>query len=484
MLIENDKKVKIDQEKLPRRITWGLALLGVFLLMWWLLWDPGRNLTLSLPGMDNRGAGGAGDSVVIGTLFDRYGEDYTPLDESWPRFRGAAFDNISTSPLPLKEKFGSSGPEILWSVSLGEGHSGAAIYKGLVYVLDYVEAESADFLRCFSLTSGKELWRRGYKVHVKRNHGMSRTVPAVTDSFIVTIGPRCHVMCLDRSSGDFLWGIDIEKEYQSEVPLWYTGQCPLIDGNTAVIATGGTALMIGVDLRTGTKVWETPNPGNWKMSHSSVMPFTFGGRKMYVYSGSGGMAGIASDGPDQGSILWETSAWNNQVVAPSPVCMPDGRIFITAGYGAGSMMLRLTANNGRYTVEVTDQYKPSEGLACEQQTPLLWNGHLFGILPKDGGTLRNQLVCVHPYNPRKVMWSSGSDKRFGLGPYFMADGKIYLLHEEGTLYILKPSISGYQELDKARVINDGHDAWAPLALANGYLVLRDATTMICINLNK
>jgi len=475
--------VKIDQDKLPRILTWSLAALALLSFFWWLTWDPSRSLTVSLPGMDNRGAGGAGDTVLIGELFDRFADEYTPMDETWPRFRGSSFDNISVSPVPLRDHFGSSGPEILWSVQLGEGHSGAAIYKGLVYVLDYNEEEYADFLRCFSLTSGKEQWRRGYKVHVKRNHGMSRTVPAVTDSFIVTIGPRCHVMCLDRATGDFLWGIDVEKEYQSEVPLWYTGQCPLIDGNTAVIATGGTALMIGVDLRTGARLWETPNPGSWKMSHSSIMPFTFGGRKMYVYSASGGMAGIAADGPDRGTLLWQTSAWNKQVVAPSPVCMPDGKIFITAGYGAGSMMLQLKESSGKFSVDVVYDYKPSEGLACEQQTPLFWNGHLFGILPKDGGTLRNQLVCVHPSDTRKVVWSSGSDKRFGLGPYFMADGKIFLLHEDGTLYILRPSISGYQELDKAKVITDGHDAWAPLGLADGYLVLRDSKTMVCVNLN-
>lgn len=61
----------------------------------------------------------------------------------------------------------------------------------------------------------------------------------------------------------------------------------LIDGNVAVLATGGTALMIGVDLLTGRKIWETPNPRGWKMSHSSIIPFTFDGRRMYVYSASG-----------------------------------------------------------------------------------------------------------------------------------------------------------------------------------------------------
>lgn len=475
----------MKSEKLIRYTTWGLILTGLISMGWWLSIDPTRDFTESLPGLDNRGGGmGAGEEVVIGELFETMESSFTAMQETWPRFRGENFDNISRSTVPLLSKFAAGGPEILWKVELGEGHSGAAIWKGLVYILDYDEDERADFLRCFSLTDGRELWKRGYHVAIKRNHGMSRTVPAVTEDYILTIGPRCHVMCLTRENGDFLWGIDVEKEYESEVPLWYTGQCPLIDGNTAVIATGGKALMIGVDLATGEKIWETPNPDGWKMSHSSIIPYTYGGRNMYVYSAIGGIFGVAADGPDAGTILWKAPQWNKSVVAPSPVCMPDGKIFITAGYGAGAMMLRLRESGGQFSVEILDDYAPREGLASEQQTPLLWNGHLFGILPKDGGTLRNQLICVNPADTKKVVWSSGSDKRFGLGPYMLADNKMFLWNDDGTLFILQPSVSGYIELDQVKVIEDGHDAWAPLAVADGYMVMRDSKMLVCVNLKK
>lgn len=456
---------------------------SVVSLGWWLGKDPTRDFTVSMPGLDNRGSGFGSQIVEIGELFDQLSDQYTPLNETWPRFRGEHFDNISRSQVPLKDRFGNQS-EIVWSVDLGEGHSGAAIWKGLVYLLDYNEEERADYLRCFSLTTGEELWRRGYNVAIKRNHGMSRTVPAVTEDYILTMGPRCHVMCLDRASGDFLWGIDIEKDYQSEVPLWYTGQCPLIDDGKAILATGGTALMIAVDMVTGEKLWETPNPNGYKMSHSSVMPFTYGGRKMYVYSAVGALVGIAADGEDAGTLLWEVQEWNKSVIAPSPVCMPDGKIFITGGYGAGAMMVQLAGQNGIISASVVAEYAPRDGLSSEQQTPLYWNGHLIGILPKDGGPLRNQMVCVHPSDPQKVIWSSGSDKRFGLGPYMLADNKLYLWNDDGGLFILQPSLTGYIELDHAQIIPDGHDAWAPIAVADGYMLVRDSHTMVCLNMNK
>lgn len=457
-------------------------LVGVIVVGWWVFSDPVDDIVISNAGEDNRGKSLHRVVVNIGEFFSTFAQPNSQLQESWPRFRGADFDNISKSPIPLIDRFGPNGPDTLWTVRLGEGHSGAAIYKGLVYVLDYDEERRADVLNCIDLISGEKIWERWYKVNIKRNHGMSRTIPAVTEKYILSMGPRTHLMCMERESGDLLWGKDIAFEYDSEIPLWYTGQCPLIDDGVAIIATGGKALMIGIDCKSGETLWEVPNPDGWKMSHASVMPYTFAGKRMYVYSADGGVFAVSADASDKGQLLWKSSAWNHAVVAPSAMCMPDGKIFLTAGYGAGSMMLQLTFNQG-FKVDVLGEYKPSQALACEQQTVLYYENHLFGILPKDGGSKRNQLICVHPEDITKDVWSSGKEHRFGLGPYMIADGKIFLLNDDGTLNIIKASSQSFQLLDQASIIQ-GHDAWAPLALANGYMVLRDAETMVCVDLRK
>ncbi len=460
------------------------AAVGVIALLWWIFYQPTHSFNVSEPGRDKGELAETELQMVnIGEHFQRFAEHNSSLKEKWPKFRGGESDNIVKSSIPLKNTFGNQPPAILWEVELGEGHGGAAIYEGLVYILDYDEDLRADMLRCFVLETGQELWRRWYNVLVRRNHGMSRTIPAVTEDYIVTIGPRNHVMCVRRQTGEFLWGLNIERDYESEVPLWYTGQCPVIENGVAIIATGGKALMIGVDCETGNILWETPNSGDWKMSHSSIMPFQFGGRRMYVYSASGGVAGVAADGPDVGTILWQTSQWNHPVVAASPVCMPDGKIFVTAGYGAGSMLFQLSAQNGSFNVDVIMSFRPGEGLSSEQQTPVLIDGYLFGVLPKDARTMRNQMICVKPNNPTQVVWASGPTARFGLGPYILADGKFYLLDDDATLVIIRKSVRGYEELDRIKLF-DGHDAWAPLAIADGYMVLRDADRMICIDMRR
>ena len=461
-----------------------VAVIGLGVFMWWTLHDPTGNFEASMPGADNRGAKSLIEQIVnIGEKFQIFKTVTTEPSENWPRFRGEDIDNISKSTTKLKDTWQADEPKILWSVELGEGHAGAAIYAGKAYVLDYIEEKREDALRCFSLETGEELWQRSYNVNMKRNHGMSRTVPAVNEKYILTMGPKCHVMCVERETGNLVWGLDLVKKYNTEVPFWYTGQCPLIDGNKAILAPGNAALMVAVNMDSGEIIWETPNPKGWKMSHSSVIPTTMFGKKMYLYSAVGGVCGISAEGSDEGKILWESTVWNHAVVAPSPVALPDGKVFLTAGYGAGSMMIQVKKSGNSYETEVLKEYLPKDGLACEQQTPILWNGHLFGILPKDAGGNRNQLVCVSPDDVTKFIWSSGKTTRFGLGPYLIADNKMFILSDDGTLTMIKPDTKSFKLLAEKKIF-DGSDAWAPLAIADGKMLLRDSKTMFCIDLKK
>lgn len=455
---------------------------AILLLFRWFSYDPARRLTRSLPGADG-GPTEAARAVAVDVQVDLAGKlekfDGIPscLPGSWPRFRGADFDNICKADVKLADSWPESGPEVLWSVALGEGHAAPAVFKGCVYLFDYDEAKRSDALRCFSLADGKEIWRRSYTLPAKRNHGLSRTIPAVTEDCIVTIGPRCHVSCVETTTGKFRWGIDLQKEYGTTEPLWFTGQCPLIDNGLALIAPGGSdVLLMAVDCKTGAVVWKVPNPNGWKMSHSSIIPMPLHGEKMYVYAAVGGMVGIST----AGKILWEIP-WSASVVAPSPVPVAGNKIFITAGYGAGSLMVQIDKTTDGFAAKEISRTGPADWLACEQQTPILYGGLLYGIMPKDGGALKQQFVCYDPAAGGEPVWSSGKTHRFGLGPFFMAAGKFFILDDSGTLTMLKASRSGYEQLAQHKVLA-GQDAWGPLALAGTRMLLRDSTRMVCIEL--
>ena len=61
--------------------------------------------------------------------------------------------------------------------------------------------------------------------------------------------------------------------------------------------------------------------------------------------------------------------------------------------------------------------------------------------------------------------------------------RLIALADDGTLTLLRATPAGYEELGHKRIL-DGRDAWAPMALADGRLVLRDSTRLVCIDLRK
>ncbi|MBN2712992.1 MAG: PQQ-binding-like beta-propeller repeat protein [Planctomycetes bacterium] len=446
------------------------------LFTWWVAWGSNSNVEMRIAGKDKKP-----ETVTVSTVSVFEQAEFIPgvgkapaLNGAWPRFRGENFDNIADSKEPIATTWPESGPAVLWRVKLGEGYAGPVIDGGRVYLLDYDQANKRDALLCLSLLDGTEIWRWSYPVKTKRFHGMSRTVPAIWGEYIVTLGPKCHVACLKKETGEFVWGIDLVKDEGTEVPEWYAGQCPLIDEGKVILAPSGKSLLMAVDIKTGKVLWRTPNPKLAKMTHASVIPMTFEDIKMYVYPSDRGVAGVSAQ---DGSILWFSSEWEYRIMVPSPVIIPGGRIFLTNGYNRGSIMFGLEKKDDKIEPEVLWKIDANT-FGAEQHTPILYKEHLFGIR---GGQASGELVCLDLEG--EVVWESGRSNRFGLGAFMLIDDTLCVLNNTGTLYLVEANANGYRELAKAKVLED-HESWGPMAFADGRLLVRDLTGMACIDMRK
>jgi len=447
-----------------------LAAAGVALFSVWIYRYVTFTVPLRLAGADHRPSASAASvgGPENGTLENFDGKP-SEITESWPFFRGPNYDGIYTGKTPLLSEFPAAGPAKLWQLQLGEGYAGAAVADGRVYIIDYDMKKQADAIRCFGLDDGKEIWRYSYPLKIKRNHGMSRTVPAVADGIVVTIGPKCHVTCLKADTGEYLWSMDLVRDYDTKEPLWYAGQCPRIDNGRVIISPGGKALMVAVDALTGKVIWQTDNPDKWQMTHSSILSTQFGGKKMYVYCASGGVAGIEQE---TGKVLWKTDQWKMTTNVPTPVDVGDGKLFFSAGYNKGSMMLQLEQQGEAIVPKVLFTHKASV-FGADQQTPIYYKGYIYGVRPD------KQLVCMDLGG--KIIWTSGSANKYGLGPYIIADEKIVILDDDGLLSIIEARPDQFSLLTQAKVL-EGHECWGPMALVQGRLIVRDLTTMVCVDI--
>jgi outer membrane protein assembly factor BamB len=463
-----------------RRFGWTIlvpvcasALAAAALILW--LWKTEvTGLAERLPGATEKYVGPEGTKGAVqathnpGKLTRGTGKPSSDTGV-WAQFRGEARTNIAPASEKLLRRWPASGPKVLWRLTVGEGHAAPVIRSGRVYFIDYDMEKQEDAIRCLSLADGAEIWRYSYYNPVKRYHGMSRTIPAVTDDYVVAIGPLGHVHCLSAKTGELVWKMDLVKEFKTKIPEWYAGQCPLIDGNSVILAPGGDPLMMSVTLADGKINWRTPNPGGWGMTHSSIMPMVFAGTKMYVYCTTRGVVGVDAAA---GNLLWTYPGWKITAAnVPTPVPVGADRIFFTGGFEAGALMVRLTKDGDKIAVEKLFSLKPSV-FGSDQQTPILYQDHIYGVIP--GG----RLACLDLDG--KQVWTSGGAVRFALGPYMMADGLLLVLDaEDGVLRLVEPNPSGYKELAHAKVL-EGPEAWGPMALAGGKLIVRDLTHMVCL----
>jgi len=451
----------------------GMVVLGLLAL--WLGRGSDKPLALRVPGTDQAPGvepGGGANPVLDGKL-TRSDVQPANLPGSWPQFRGPNRNAVSPETASLARAWPPGAPQELWAIDVGDGYAGATVLNGRVYLMDYDRDKKQDALRCLALADGREIWRYAYRDPLKRNHGMSRTVPAVNEQIVVAIGPKCHVVCLDPATGDLRWGLDLVRQYGATVPPWYAGQCPLIDGGAVILAPGGKAvLLLACDAQTGAPRWQTPNPHGWKMTHSSVMPMEFGGQRMYVYCANNGVVGVSAQ---DGSILWETTDWKISIATvPSPLILSEGRIFLAGGYNAGSLMLQLHQESGRFIPQTLFKLGP-EVFGATQHTPICLDNHLYGVRA-DG-----KFVCLTLEG--KPVWNSGSAPQFGLGSFVASDGLILAMNDNGLLRLIEATPEKYVLRAQAQVLK-GRESWGPLALAGGRLIARDLTRMVCLDVAR
>ncbi len=365
----------------------------------------------------------------------------------------------------------AGGPKVLWTVPVGQGYAGAAIVAGRVYYNDYDEKTSEWGVYARSLADGRELWHYKERRVIRPNHAITRTVPAVDGKYVFSLDQKLGLHCLDAKTGRQVWTRNLVADYKAIIPPWYNGQNPLLEPDRIVIATGGDAILVALDKATGKEIWRTPNPGKIVVTHSSVMPAVLGGVRQYLFGTLNGPLGVSAA---DGKLLWAFPRKFNVAVAPSPIAADAQRVFMTASYDAGSVMVRLLRDGSGFRAEAAWDMKSNEWNS-EVHTPIVYKGHMFAV----GKKKRGLFTCLSLDG--KEVWTSDGKASFEQGSYLLADGMFFVLEgRTGVLRLIEANTTGYKELARAQVLN-GPEVWGPMALSDGKLILRDLTKMVALD---
>ncbi|MBN2031515.1 PQQ-like beta-propeller repeat protein [bacterium] len=400
------------------------------------------------------------------------------LGQDWPQYLGPNRD--STSPQKgLLRTWPENGPEVLWTVDVGIGYGGPVVKDGKVYLLDR-DDQVGDNLRCFDLSNGKELWNFSYRAPGNIDHPGSRSIPTLDGSYIYTCGPYGNLYCIDINTHKPVWNKNVWSDFGGgEIPRWAITQNPLVYGDLLILASQAPrAGVVAYEKLTGDVKWTTPSIGN--VGYVSPAIVKVGGEDHVVMiSASAGRRGgggkVVGIDPLTGKILWEYTNWQCQIPVPSAVDAGEGRILITGGYEAGAAMIKVEKKtDGSHGV--TELYKTGE-FGGHTKPPILYNDHFY--IQYSTNERRDGMVCMSMDG--EIMWKTGRSPLFDKGSMILADGLILSTDGSTRLYLIEPDPSAFKSLASAELLKRNEN-WAPLALVDGNLLIRDQSQLICLRI--
>ena len=85
----------------------------------------------------------------------------------------------------------------------------------------------------------------------------------------------------------------------------------------------------------------------------------------------------------------------------------------------------------------------------------------------------------------EVLWATRRAPLFDKGSMILVEGLMLATDGRQTLYLIEPDPSGFKPLASAELLGQGGvQNWAPIALADGKLLIRDQKTMMCVRVAR
>ena len=376
----------------------------------------------------------------------------------WPPWRGPNRGGIAHETGLLKS-WPPDGPKVLWRIPFGNGYSGISISDGRLYTM--FAPEEDEFVVCLDQSNGEEIWRCRTDSKFANEHGDGpRSTPTVDGDVVFALGAQGRLYAVDARNGEKLWEHDFVNEYGSEIPGWGFSTSPLVEGNLLVVEVGGKdgKSVVAFDKKSGDVVWTSPTdaPG-----YSSPIAITFNGVRQIIVFTSQGPVSVS---PTDGQIYWKYH-WPEGINIATPIFIPEDKIFISASYDKGAVLVKIKAADDAVTVE---ELWKSRVMKNHFNASVLFGDYLYGF---DNATLK----CIEA-DTGAEQWET---RGFGKGSLILADDHLIVLGDQGKLALAEATPSGYIEKASVQILNG--KCWTVPTLVNGKLYLRNHKEMLCLD---
>jgi outer membrane protein assembly factor BamB len=389
---------------------------------------------------------------------------HSQIDKSrqWPSYRGHMLSGVlDNTGLPESFDF-NTGKNIKWKTEIpGLGLSSPVIWGNDLFITTSIsEKDKAGFkpgiygsvdpvndssvhewkVICINKNTGKIKWERSacsgipaIKRHPKSTHANCSV--ATDGEYVVAFFGSEGLYCFDIK-GNLVWkknfGVLRSVFFSMENAEWEFASSPVIYNGVLLIQCDvlENSFVAAYNVATGKELWRTNRndyPG-W----CTPNVYTNGDKECVVLNGYNHMGGYDLK---TGKEVWEMSG-GGDIPIPSPIIGKD-LIYFNSAHGRSYPIIAVQKNaEGNITLkegETTNNFikwsHPRGG--SYMITLLLYHGRLYNL--GWNGTVN----CFDPLTGNEIYSAKlGKSKSFIASPV-ASDGKIYIIDEEGTVYVIK-----------------------------------------------
>ena len=349
---------------------------------------------------------------------------------SWPEFHGPGRSNISPDKGLLRE-WPEGGPRKLWTYSqCGRGYSGVAIAQGMIFTAGDFDRE--EIVLALDM-DGKLVWKQPNGDAWRRASPGSRATPTYNDGAVYHMNPSGRLAAYEARSGKPLWAVDLKSKFDAKYGIWALAENVIVDGDKVLCMPGGPrGRIVALDKRTGKTRWV-----NTEIEHSAAycsgVVVTHGGIRQLISMTQRSVVGV---NVETGELLWSAPfAPRSPQNALTPV-FQDGYVFIACGHSSGGRLIKPDLSS-----HTASTVWHREDLDDCHSGALLTDGRLYGSACRQGG---KSFYCVDYLTGETIKL----DKTLGKVAITCADGMIYALNHQGTMFLLAITPKGFDMVSR------------------------------------
>lgn len=379
----------------------------------------------------------------------------------WTNFRGPARDGRYDE-RPVRTNW-EGGLPLLWKQPSGGGYSSFSVADGVAYTIE--QRRTQEVVAAYQVETGRELWTNGWDAYYNDSTGDGpRTTPTWHEGRLYALGALGELRCLDARTGKLIWSKNILKDAGASNLQWGMAGSPLVVDDKVVVIPGGSngKSVVAYNARTGAPVWGALGDA---ASYTSPMLVTLAGRRQVLAVTARGVAGLA---PEDGAVLWYFP-WANSIGinVAQPIVVGPNRLFVSSGYGKGAALVEVSDAGGKLSAKSVWE---KASMKNKFNSSVLHEGYVYGL---DEG----MLTCVDVLTGEQKWKARG----YGYGQVVLASGHLIVTTEEGEIALVRATPAGHTELARFAAL-EGR-TWNVPAIADGRLLVRNATQMACYKLS-